>query len=439
MTIHKCNKCGYKTKYSTCLKNHLNRKKPCTTAPNIAPTAPNIAPTAPNIAPTAPNSAPTAQISNTVKISNNPKQCKYCFKVFSRPSVMKKHLSLNRCKLNKTILKNRDEDFEYIIEEESDNSNAEIQKKLEKVLEEHENFKEKISILEKKENNTNVINIYSTVSNNNNEAVIDIETQESSEAIETSESEYVLKPLEVCDGYIIENREEDNYINVTNLCKAGKKQFKHWKELERTKAFLQVLSSSVVIPTVELIKYNIGGNGERHTWVHPQVAINIAQWISPHFDVKVSSWVYEVMMTGKVDISNTKSYKQLQAENKDKQLKINMLTKKYVKKVPRIQYTESNVIYILTTERLKKDHVYILGKATNLTSRLSTYNKTDEHEVIYHQQCPDEEKMAVVENMVFTKLDRYRESANRERFILPDDEKIDIFIDIIKECITFLC
>jgi hypothetical protein len=275
--------------------------------------------------------------------------------------------------------------------------------------------------------------------NNNNEAVIDIENQDASEATETPESEYRLQPLEVCDGYIIENREEDNYINVTNLCKAGKKQFKHWNELERTKAFLQVLSSSVGITTDELIKYSSGPIHERHTWVHPQVAINIAQWISPHFDVKVSSWVYEVMMTGKVDISNTKSFKQLQAENKHKQLKINMLTKKYVKKVPRIQYIESNVIYILTTERLKKDHVYILGKATNLTSRLSTYNKTDEHEVIYYQQCLDEEKMAVVENMVFAKLEKYRESANRERFILPHDAKINTFIDIIKECITFLC
>jgi len=48
--------------------------------------------------------------------------------------------------------------------------------------------------------------------------------------------------------------------------------------------------------------------------VHPHVAINIAQWNSLAFDVKVSGWVYEIMMTGKVDITNTTSFKKLQEE-----------------------------------------------------------------------------------------------------------------------------
>jgi len=67
----------------------------------------------------------------------------------------------------------------------------------------------------------------------------------------------------------------------------------------------------------ELIKYSTGSNKEKSNWAHPQVAMNIAQWMSPVFDVMVSSWVYEVMMTGKVDISNTKSYRELQSENKE--------------------------------------------------------------------------------------------------------------------------
>ena len=159
--------------------------------------------------------------------------------------------------------------------------------------------------------------------------------EEDNNESEENEEEYKLTLLEVGDGYTIEHREEDGFINVTNLCKAGKKLFKNWNQLEKTKGFLRVLSSSVGIPTDELIKYSTGSNYERATWTHPQVAINIAQWISPNFDVKVSSWVYEVMMTGKVDITNTKSYKELQKENKNKELKIQFLTKKYVKRQPR--------------------------------------------------------------------------------------------------------
>ena len=269
------------------------------------------------------------------------------------------------------------------------------------------------------------------------QTIVEIE-EETDTPEELKDEPYELVPLELDNGYIIESREEDGYIDVTNLCTAGKKKFNHWNSLSKTTAFIKELSSTTGIPVVELIKQNTGGNGDRHTWVHPQVAINIAQWISPQFDVKVSSWVLEVMMTGKIDITNTKSYRELQQDNKNKQLKIQLMTKKYVKKQPRIQYDEENVIYILTTANMKKERRYILGKATNLTSRLSVYNKSDEHEVVYYEKCPDQEKMSIVETLVFCKLNDYREQANRERFLLPEEASIDLFSDTITECIKFI-
>ena len=194
----------------------------------------------------------------------------------------------------------------------------------------------------------------------------------------------------------------------------------------------------MLINTSDLIKLGTGSKyKDSQTWVHPQVSINIAQWISPRFEVKVSGWVYEIMMTGKVDITNTKTYKELQKENKDKELKIQYLTKKYVKSQPRVQCEEKNVVYILTTKLMKKDRRYILGKATNLTSRLSTYNKSDEHEVVYYASSESEETMSLVESMVFQYLNEYREQANRERFILPEKKEISFFSDIIKKSVEF--
>jgi len=82
------------------------------------------------------------------------------------------------------------------------------------------------------------------------------------------------------------------------LCKAGGKEFKSWNRLDKTKRFLEVLSSVVKIHTTELIKVGTGSKYlNSQTWVHPQVSINIAQWISPEFDVLVSKWVYEIMLT----------------------------------------------------------------------------------------------------------------------------------------------
>ena len=129
------------------------------------------------------------------------------------------------------------------------------------------------------------------------ETVVEIE-QETENIEEISNEPYELFPLELDNGYIIESREEDGYINITNLFKAGGKEFKHWNSLSKTKAFLKALSTAVGIPTAILIQLGTGskfGTTEETTgtWVHPQVAINIAQWISPQFDVKVSAWVKE--------------------------------------------------------------------------------------------------------------------------------------------------
>ena len=118
--------------------------------------------------------------------------------------------------------------------------------------------------------------------------------------------------------------------------------------------------------------------------------------------------------------------------------KIKQLTDRYVKKRERKQYMEENVIYILTTPSLKKDRRYIMGKASNLTNRLSTYNKSDEHEVVFHISCGSKEDMSTVEPMVFNKLKDFREQANRERFILPENKDIDFFIQKIKDCVNFL-
>jgi len=135
-----------------------------------------------------------------------------------------------------------------------------------------------------------------------------------------------IQPL-IINDYTLIYRTEDGYVDVTNLCKAGGKEFKHWNSLEKTQAFIKVLSRSVGIPTDLLIQYVTGGkNEDRKTWVHPQVAINIAQWISPEFDVQVSKWIFELMITGKVELHNEKSSEELKSQYEEQ---INKLTEDY--------------------------------------------------------------------------------------------------------------
>ena len=120
-----------------------------------------------------------------------------------------------------------------------------------------------------------------------------------------------------------------------------------------------------------------------------------------------------------------------------KQKRVRQLENRFLKKHPREHYKERNVIYLLTSPSLLKERKYIIGKAVNLTTRLSTYNKTEEHKVIYYQECP-ESKLEIIEQTVISKLEPYKEQANRDRFILPANEKDSLFTTEIKKCIEFL-
>jgi hypothetical protein len=97
----------------------------------------------------------------------------------------------------------------------------------------------------------------------------------------------------------IPQREIDGYINATDMCKAAGKLIADYNRLSSTKDFMDELVSDMGIPISQLIQVlRPGGMGAQGTWVHPQVAIHLAQWLSPKFAVQVSKWVYD-WMSGK--------------------------------------------------------------------------------------------------------------------------------------------
>ena len=92
------------------------------------------------------------------------------------------------------------------------------------------------------------------------------------------------------NGYKIKIRKKDGYIYATDMCKAGNKLFGHYKENKISKNFLKELSLKLKIPTEDLMEINKGGKLQG-SWVHPCVAINLAQWISPKFFIEVITWI----------------------------------------------------------------------------------------------------------------------------------------------------
>lgn len=95
-------------------------------------------------------------------------------------------------------------------------------------------------------------------------------------------------------GEVIYQRPNDGYINATAMCKAAGKKWFDYARLSSTGPFVAELSSVAGIPATELIQSVSGGTPQfQGTWVHPQIATHLAQWLSPKFAVLVSKWVME--------------------------------------------------------------------------------------------------------------------------------------------------
>ncbi len=444
MVTYTCNKCNKNFKQKCHYQVHINKKFDCSLNNKII-----IEP---------PKNLPEPII---VIQENNNLCCNYCRLVFNRKDNLKRHID-KVCKVKKLqdeekeniykILLEKDEEIKKKDEENKKNinkleeNNKELQfnnknlqkkyKKLEKSYKEIEiNNEELFKQIKKLEDNNNKSNIIICNNNkqieelksintiNNNLIKYDEFNQDSDDDIESNNL--------IINDNVIMSRETDKYINGTQLCKASNKKFNDWYRLDNTKELINTLSTNTGIPALELVDKKIGGN-HSGTWLHPDLAIQLAQWINPNLALHVSKWIRTLFSSGKVNLKLIK--KQEEKINRSTK-KIKELENMVLKKQKREIYPELNVIYMLTTQDHKKRNTYIIGKATNLTDRLSTYNKTCDHEVVYYKECKNEEHMDLSEKIILLMLDEYREVINRDRFILPKGKDNKFFIDIINKYI----
>lgn len=247
---------------------------------------------------------------------------------------------------------------------------------------------------------------------------------------------HIIEPIHMSsltlNGVQINSRHPDHYVNVSELCMAGEKRFIDWSRLDTSNDVLTVLSHDTGISVPLLIESKRGSSCEyeQGTWIHPELAIQVAQWLSPTFGIQVSRWVKSLYNseTALIDVKMVKMYQQ-----RNEKLEVCLKRKR------RLEHNQKNVVYLLTTADHIKRQIYIVGKAKDLTSRLVGYNKTCEHIVVYNRQCPTEEDMSMAEAMVLSRLRAFREQANRDRFILPSDKDESFFISVIDDCVDFVC
>lgn len=93
---------------------------------------------------------------------------------------------------------------------------------------------------------------------------------------------------------IISQRASDGYVNATAMCQAAGKSLEDYVQSPSTQDFIDELAYVEGIAKVNIIQDIQEGDPQlRGVWVHPDVAINLAQWCSPQFAVMVSRFVRE--------------------------------------------------------------------------------------------------------------------------------------------------
>lgn len=97
------------------------------------------------------------------------------------------------------------------------------------------------------------------------------------------------------DNHSIHQRVSDGYINATAMCLAANKRFQDYRVDFHTQAYRNALALELGIPADSLIQEP----QKLEFWVHPDVAINLAQWLSPKFAVQVGKWVREWVSSAK--------------------------------------------------------------------------------------------------------------------------------------------
>lgn len=89
---------------------------------------------------------------------------------------------------------------------------------------------------------------------------------------------------------------ENTMINATQMAKVFGKSPKDFLKTEQTKQFLASLSEVKKILSTDLVQVIYGDNGG--TWMHEDVALEFARWLSPAFAIWCNDRIKELLKHG---------------------------------------------------------------------------------------------------------------------------------------------
>jgi hypothetical protein len=96
------------------------------------------------------------------------------------------------------------------------------------------------------------------------------------------EVEYDVEYGAIFDENDIVYRSGDHYINATKMCEVMRKKFKQWDAYHKYRS-IDYECDILNMTENELIKYNKHWFMDRTVWMHPRLAVHLADWLSPGY------------------------------------------------------------------------------------------------------------------------------------------------------------
>ena len=135
-------------------------------------------------------------------------------------------------------------------------------------------------------------------------------------------------------------------INATEMAKPFGKRPVDWLQNQQSKDFIEALSEVRKSTLADLVKVAKGGNNAG-TWMHEDVALEFARWLSPAFAIWCNDRIKEMLTSGQTSISKL-SRKELaqmvieaEEENERLQLEVKKRDEQIAEDAPRVLFSKA--------------------------------------------------------------------------------------------------
>ena len=164
----------------------------------------------------------------------------------------------------------------------------------------------------------------------------DMTIQDHFDFVPTQMVEFVLE-LNGSKFYIPVRR--DGYVNVTKICQAAGngKRLDNYRASPAGKEYMDFLKkrnlakSNTLNPGITLLTSIRGNCPSRGTFAHPDLAMAIAMWAHPPFLAEVTSWIQELLITGRVELGKEKSPEEVNEKLKETFQSVDEDTKEFLR------------------------------------------------------------------------------------------------------------